>query len=90
MTPQLIGVFIPILGILCGLVAIIAGAHLKSQKLKLEMMREQGMTSASETEMMRELQKLKDRVAVLERIATDDDKKLAGEIERLRRSEERI
>jgi len=90
MTPQIVGVFIPILGILCGLVAIIAGAYLKSQKMKLEMMREQGASSASEAEMMREIQKLKDRVAVLERIATDDDKKLAGEIERLRRSEERI
>lgn len=90
MTAQMIGVLIPIFGILCGIVAIISGAHLKSQKLKLEMMREQGRTSASDAEMVREIQKLKDRVAVLERIATDDDKKLAGEIERLRRSEERI
>ncbi len=90
MTPQLLGVMIPILGILCGIVAILANTHLRAQKMKLEMMREQGLSSASEGEIMRELQKLKERVAVLERIATDDDRKLAGEIERLRRSEERI
>lgn len=90
MTPQFLGVMIPILGIACGIIAILASTHLKSQKMKLDMMREQGASSASEAEMMRELQRLKDRVAVLERIATDDDKKLAGEIERLRRSEERL
>jgi hypothetical protein len=33
---------------------------------------------------MAELHRLKDRVAVLERLMTDDDRKLAGEIERLR------
>jgi len=32
-----------------------------------------------------ELQRLKERVAVLERLFTDDDRKLANEIERLRR-----
>ena len=34
--------------------------------------------------MMTEIQRLKDRVAVLERLATDGDRKLAGEIDRLR------
>ena len=33
--------------------------------------------------------RLKDRVAVLERLLTDDDRKLAGEIERLRREDVR-
>ncbi len=85
-----VGVLIPILGIMCGLAAIIINGALRSQKMKLDMMREQGMSSASETEMMREIQRLKDRVNVLERLATDGDRKLAGEIESLRRSEERL
>lgn len=82
------GILIPILGILCGLAAIIANAVLRSQKMKIELMREQRVSSASEEEMMRELTKLKDRVAVLEKLATDDDRKLAGEIDRLRRDDD--
>lgn len=34
-----------------------------------------------------EIEALKQRVATLEQLLTDDDRKLAGEIERLRRSE---
>lgn len=89
MSPQLVGVLIPILGIMCGIIAILANAHLKSQKMKLDMMRETRVSSASEEEMQREIQRLKDRVAVLERLATDGDRKLAGEIDRLR-SEDRV
>lgn len=84
------GILIPILGIMCGLAAIIANAVLRSQKLKLEMAREERVSGASDAEIMREIQRLKERIAVLEKLATDDDRKLAGEIERLRRSEERI
>jgi hypothetical protein len=36
-----------------------------------------------------EMTKLRDRVNVLERLVTDDDRKLAGEIERLRAAEAR-
>jgi len=79
-----IGVLIPILGIMCGFAAIIANAVLRSQKLKIEMAREERVSGASEAEVMRELQRLKERVAVLEKLATDDDRKLAGDIERLR------
>jgi hypothetical protein len=89
MTPQLVGTFIPILGITVGLVAVIGSMWLKAQKMKLEMMRESGASSAVQDETARELQKLKDRVAVLERLLTDDDRKLAGEIERLRREDAR-
>jgi hypothetical protein len=84
-----VGVLIPILGIMCGLAAIIINGVLRSQKMKLEMMREQRTSSVSEEEMMREIQRLKDRVNVLERLATDGDRKLAGEIDRLR-SQERL
>ena len=60
------------------------GIFIKSQKMKLEMMQSQRISSASESEMTSEIQRLKDRVAVLERLATDGDRKLAGEIDRLR------
>jgi len=84
---EYIGILIPILGICCGLVAIMGGIFIKSQKMKLEMMQSQRVSSASEAEMMAEIQRLKDRVAVLERLATDGDRKLAGEIDSLRRQE---
>jgi len=77
-------ILIPILGIMCGMVAIIANAALRSQKMKLDMMREQRVSGASEQEMMRELSVLKDRVAVLEKLVADDDRRLANDIERLR------
>ncbi len=79
-----LGVLIPILGIMCGLVAIIANAVLRSQKMKIELMREQRVSSASEEETMREIARLKERVAVLEKLVTDDDRRLAGDIDRLR------
>lgn len=79
-----IGVLIPLLGITCGIIAVICGYLIKSQKMKLDMMREQGSSNAANGEVMAELHRLKDRVAVLERLMTDDDRKLAGEIERLR------
>jgi hypothetical protein len=82
------GVLIPILGIMCGLVAIIANAVLRSQKMKIELMREQRVSSASEEETMREIARLKERVAVLEKLVTDDDRKLAGDIDRLRRDDD--
>ena len=78
------GVLIPLLGITCGIIALISSAYLKSQKMKLDMAQANRASSASEAEMMSELQRLKDRVAVLERLATDGDRKLAGEIDRLR------
>ena len=84
---EYIGILIPILGICCGLVAIMGGIFIKSQKMKLEMMQSQRVSSASEAEMMAEIQRLKDRVAVLERLATDGDRMLAGEIDSLRRQE---
>lgn len=82
-----VGVLIPILGICCGLAAIIINGMLRSQKMKLEMAQAQGVSSASEAEMMREIQRLKERVNVLERLATDSDSRLSGEIDRLRRDD---
>lgn len=82
-----VGILVPILGIMCGLVAIIASAVLRSQKMKLDIAREERASGASDAEVMREIQRLKERVAVLEKLATDDDRKLAGEIDRLRSDE---
>jgi hypothetical protein len=80
-----IGVLIPILGICCGIIAVLGGIYIKSQKLKLEIAREERVSGASSAEAQNEVQRLKDRVAVLERLLTDDDRKLAAEIERLGR-----
>ncbi len=79
-----LGVLIPLLGITCGIIAVVCGYLIKSQKMKLDMMREQRGSDASNSEVMNELHRLKDRVAVLERLLTDDDRKLASEIDRLR------
>lgn len=81
------GILIPILGIMCGFAAIIANAVLRSQKLKLELAKEERASGAADAEVMREIHRLKERVAVLEKLATDGDRNLAGEIERLRSDE---
>ena len=60
--------------------------------MKLERQRLRSKTLSGETEEQRgliaemhaEIVKLRDRVNVLEKLATDDDRKLASEIERLR------
>ena len=80
-----VGVFIPILGIMCGIIAIVGSIWIKNQKLKLEMMQAQGGVEAAANKVTQaELEKLKDRVAVLERLLTDDDRRIANEISRLR------
>ena len=77
---------IPILGISCGLVAIIGGVFikpwlaLKQRKMELEaqMVAEKAAQYAAHTD------RLEQRVAVLERILTDRSTQLGEEIERLR------
>lgn len=81
-----IAVLIPILGILCGLVAIIGGVfirpwlRLKERQLELQSREtaEKAAQYAAQTE------RLEQRVRVLERIATDKGAHLAAEIEDLR------
>ena len=82
-----IGVLIPLLGIMCGIIAILSGAYIKSQLLKLQIAKEERASGASSSETVNEIQRLKDRVAVLERLLTDGDRKLSSEIDRLRSSE---
>lgn len=74
-------ILVPILGILVGMLAVAGNIFLRHQKLKLDA---GGPGSLMHEETLRELHSLKQRVAVLERLLTDDDRKLAAEIERLR------
>jgi hypothetical protein len=77
---------IPILGICCGLFAIIGGVvirpwmQLQQRKMELEaqMVAEKAAQYAAHSD------RLEQRVAVLERILTDRSTNLADEIERLR------
>ena len=82
-----LGILIPLLGITCGIIAILSGAYIKSQQLKLQIAKEERVSGASSSETQNEIQRLKDRVAVLERLLTDGDRKLSSEIDRLRSSE---
>ena len=79
-------ILIPILGISCGLIAIIGGVFLKpwfqlqQRKMELEaqMVAEKAAQYAAQTE------RLEQRVQVLERIITDRGVAIADEIEKLR------
>jgi len=77
---------IPILGISCGLLAIIGGVFirpfLKLQERKMELEAQQVAEKAAQYAAQTE--RLEQRVAVLERILTDRSSRLAEEIERLR------
>jgi len=77
---------IPLLGVSCGVLAIIGGVFikpwlaLKQRKMELEaqMVAEKAAQYAAHTD------RLEQRVAVLERILTDRSAQLGEEIERLR------
>lgn len=84
MTVQMMGVMIPILGIMLGMVAVLGGFWIKHQQIKLRMAEAHGGAEAAANRVTQaELEKLKDRVAVLERLITDEDRRLASEISRL-------
>lgn len=78
--------WIPIMGIMCGMVAILAGTvfkpwfALQQRKMELDatMVAEKAAQYAAQTE------RLEQRVRVLERIITDKGADLSNEIERLR------
>ena len=79
-------VFIPILGITCGLVAIIGGVFVKPwlrlRERQLEMQSQQ--TAEKAAQYAAHTERLEQRVRVLERIVTDKGIDLAEEIDRLR------
>lgn len=62
---------------------IISIASYKEKKLKLQ----RDLAKAGGAEMREELESLRERVAVLERLATSEDRRLATEINRLQRTE---
>ena len=80
------GVLIPILGIMCGLVAIIGGVFIKPwfrlRERELEIQSRQ--TAEKAAQYAAHTERLEQRVRVLERIVTDKGADLAGEIEQLR------
>ncbi len=81
-----LGVMIPILGILVGLVAVIGGQRIEREKLKLKQIQAAAVAGDANAVngAMAEIERLKKRVAVLEKLVTDDDRRLSEEIGRLR------
>lgn len=77
------------------LIGTISGIVTGGMKLKREKIRAEARGYGDEAdalrgvvgEMHQEIAKLKDRVRVLEKLVTDDDRRLADEIERLRRTD---
>lgn len=86
MNPDTIFALIPILGISCGLLAIFAGAifrpWLKMKERQMELDAQNIAEKAAQY--AADKGRLEDRVAVLERIVTDQGYSLAKEIEALR------
>jgi hypothetical protein len=66
-----------------GMPTIIGYFSYQEKKLKLQ----RDLAKAGGEGMRAEVDQLRERVRVLERLATDGDRKLAGDIERLRRDE---
>ncbi|MEZ5937775.1 MAG: hypothetical protein R3C52_06095 [Hyphomonadaceae bacterium] len=70
------------------IVAIVFGAKLwRTQMMLRARMSRNEAGGAVVSGMQEQIDRLTRRVAVLEKLATDDDRRLAGEIERLRSSE---
>lgn len=86
MSPDTIFALIPILGISCGLLAIFAGAifrpWLKMKERQMELDAQNIAEKAAQY--AADKGRLEERVAVLERIVTDQGYSLAKEIEALR------
>ena len=82
----MIALLIPILGISCGLLAIIGGVFVKPwfrlRERQLEIQSRQ--TAEKAAQYAAHTERLEQRVRVLERIVTDKGADLAGEIEQLR------
>lgn len=78
--------WIPILGISCGLIAVIGGVFVKPwmelQRRKMEL--EAQMVAEKAAQYAAQTERLEQRVQVLERIITDRGVALSDEIEKLR------
>ena len=79
--------FVAIAGIIASFLLIRAGMRHEERKLELKQgMGADGRIEAILSATQQEVTKLRERVQVLEKLVTDDDRKLADDIERLRRS----
>jgi hypothetical protein len=81
-----LGILIPILGIMCGLVAIVGGVFIKPWlRLKEKQLQMQSKETAEKAaQYAAHTERLEQRVRVLERIVTDKGIDVAEEIDRLR------
>mgnify|MGYP003417817277 FL=1 len=87
------GVFEFVIGLV--VIGTVSGVITGGLKLEREKVKAKSRGYGEETdqlrgvvgEMHKDIAKLKDRVRVLEKLVTDDDRRLADEIERLRRTE---
>ena len=80
-------VFIPIIAICCTAAIILAWMSNRHERLKWELLGKNGGRGALEAENERlraTIERLEDRMGVLERIATDPAERTAREIEKLR------
>lgn len=78
--------WIPMLGIMCGIIAILAGAVFKPwlalQQRKMEL--DANLVAEKAAQYAAQTERLEQRVRVLERIITDKGVDLSDQIERLR------
>ena len=80
-----IGVFIPIVAIIASDCVFIALLHFAQEKRKIEVGGQDKGELARENEVLKDtVERLEERIAVLERIAVDPAERTAREIEKLR------
>ena len=80
-----IGVFIPIVAIIASACVFIALLHFAQEKRKIEVGGQDKGELARENEVLKDtVERLEERIAVLERIAVDPAERTAREIEKLR------
>ena len=80
-----IGVFIPIVAIIASACVFIALLHFAQEKRKFEAGGQDKGELARENEVLKDtVERLEERIAVLERIAVDPAERTAREIEKLR------
>jgi uncharacterized protein YlxW (UPF0749 family) len=77
--------FVAMTGIICTFLVIRMGMNHAARKLNADSSAaDGGRLETILTETQKEVAQLRDRVQVLEKLVTDDDRRLASEIERLR------
>ena len=76
--------FVAITAIVCTFMVVRMGIRHAERKLQLTSGESNGRLEAIVKANEAEVARLRERVQVLEKLVTDDDRKLAGEIERLR------